>query len=86
MRLGRDGAESTLANALSKHRSFALTLQRAQQVVAELAAVVQGWRAHFKRLGVGKQDLALLGHHMDRPFLREQREHALLSRYSSCKD
>ena len=77
MRVGRDGAASTLANALSEHRSFALTLQRARQVVAEVAAVVQGWQAHFKKAGVGKQDLALLGQHIDRPFLREQREDAL---------
>ena len=77
MRVGRDGAVSTLANALSEHRSFAFTLPRAQQVVAEVANVVNGWQAHFKKAGVSKQDLALLSQHIDRAFLREQREAAL---------
>ena len=74
MRVGRDGAASTLANALSEHRSFAISLVRAQQVVAEVAQVVSGWQPHFKKAGVAKADLALLAQQMDRPFLREQRE------------
>jgi serine/threonine-protein kinase HipA len=74
MRVGRDGAASTLANALSEHRSFAIPLARAQQVVAEVAQVVSGWQPHFKKAGVAKADLALLAQQMDRPFLREQRE------------
>lgn len=74
MRVGRDGAVSTLANALSEHRSFAITRPRAEQVVAEVAQVVSGWQAHFKKAGVGRHDLALLAQQIDRPFLREQRE------------
>ena len=77
MRVGRDGAVSTLANALSEHRSFVFTLPRAQQVVAEVANVVNGWQAHFKKAGVSKQDLGLVRQHIDRAFLREQREAAL---------
>ena len=46
-------------------------------MVAEVANVVNGWQAHFKKAGVSKQDLALLSQHIDRAFLREQREAAL---------
>ncbi len=74
MRVGRDGATSTLANALSEHRSFALTLDRAQVVVAEVAAAVDGWRGHFEGCGVSEQDLASLARQIDRPFLQEQRQ------------
>ena len=73
MRVGRDGAESTLANALSEHRAFALTAAQALQVCTEVARVVAGWRKHFAAQGVTPRDLALLAEQIDRPFLREQR-------------
>ena len=74
MRVGRDGAESTLDNALSECRAFALTPQRAREVCADVAGAVSGWRSHFKTLGVGANDIAMLGEQIDRTFLREQRE------------
>jgi serine/threonine-protein kinase HipA len=73
MRVGRDGAASTLANALSEHRSFALTLDRAKAVAAEVAGAVAGWREHFEECGVRAQDLASLAQQIDRDFLRDQR-------------
>jgi serine/threonine-protein kinase HipA len=73
MRVGRDGADSTLVNALSEHRAFALTAPRARQVVAEVVQVVDGWRARFEADGVSQRDLALLSQPLDRPFLRDQR-------------
>lgn len=73
IRVGRDGAQATMANALSEHRSFALTLPRARQVAAEVAAVVDAWRPHFERFGVSGRDLSSLSLQIDRPFLREQR-------------
>lgn len=76
MRVGRDGADATLANALSEHRAFSLTLAQARGVVQEVARVVSGWREHFKGQGVTARDLALLAEQIDRPFLREQREAA----------
>ena len=36
--------------------------------------VIEGWRAHFVAQGVGEADLDELGLHIDRPFLREQRQ------------
>ena len=73
MRVGRDGADATLENALSEHRSFALTSAQAQGVAADVAQVVAGWRAHFKEAGVSPRDIDLLAEQIDRPFLREQR-------------
>jgi len=73
MRVGQAGAESTLENARSEHRAFALTAQRADQLTREVAKVASGWRVHFKAQGVAKRDIALLAEQIDRPFLREQR-------------
>jgi serine/threonine-protein kinase HipA len=73
MRVGRDGAESTLDNALTEPRAFALTAARAGEVAREVAKVVAGWRAHFKTQGVSARDIELLAEQIDRPFLREQR-------------
>jgi serine/threonine-protein kinase HipA len=76
MRVGREGAESSIDNALSEHRAFGLTQAKAQEVAAEVAGVASGWRAHFKRKRVALRDIQLLGEQIDRPFLREQRAQA----------
>jgi serine/threonine-protein kinase HipA len=73
MRIGRDGAESTLHNALSEHRAFALTLAEAKAVCRAVAQVVDSWQAHFAAAGVAPRDLALLAQHIDRDALRAQR-------------
>jgi serine/threonine-protein kinase HipA len=73
MRVGRDGADATLENALSEHRSFALTSAKAQTVAGEVARVVAGWRVHFKDKGVSLRDGDLLAEQIDQAFLREQR-------------
>jgi serine/threonine-protein kinase HipA len=74
MRVGRSGAESTLDNALSEHRAFALTRPRAETLCTEVAQVVVGWQRHFAAQTVSARDIALLADQIDRPFLREQRE------------
>ncbi len=73
MRVGRAGAESTLANALSDHRLFALTLAQATQLCGEVARIVEGWRLHFEAQGVASRDIELLSQQIDRSFLRDQR-------------
>ena len=73
MRIGRDGAESSLDNALSEHRAFALTLREAQVACRAVAKVVDGWQAHFAAAGVTPRDRDLLAQHMDRDALRAQR-------------
>lgn len=77
MRVGRDGAEATLDNALSEHRAFALTLGRAREVAGEVAVVLDGWQAHFAQGSVGPQDLAALARCIDRDFLLRQRRQAM---------
>jgi serine/threonine-protein kinase HipA len=79
MRVGRDGADATLTNALSEHRAFALTEARARALCEEVAAVVNGWQTHFAGCGVAARDLALLAEQVDRPFLKEQRQASALN-------
>ncbi len=74
MRVGRDGADATLDNALSEHRAFALSLARAQKLCAEVAAVADRWMTHFADCGVSQRDRELLADQIDRSFLREQRQ------------
>jgi serine/threonine-protein kinase HipA len=76
MRVGRDGADATLDNALSEHRAFSLTRSEAEHVCREVARVADDWQRHFAACGVMPRDLALLAEQIDRPFLREQREAA----------
>ena len=73
MRVGRHGADATLQNALSEHRSFALTLASAKAVIGDVSRVVAGWRAHFAEEGVSQRDVDVLAEQIDRAFLLEQR-------------
>ena len=73
MRVGRDGADATLDNAMSEHRAFSLTLAQAQGVCKNVARVVGAWQSHFAASGVTPRDLHLLAEQIGRPFLREQR-------------
>lgn len=79
MEVGERGAESSIDNALSACAQYWLSPQAAQDEARRVAEVVDGWRAHFVAQGVGEADLDELGRHIDRPFLREQRQ-ALQSR------
>jgi serine/threonine-protein kinase HipA len=74
LRVGVDAGDSTLDNALSMSAQFGLKRPAAQQELRSVVAVVARWREHFASLGVSASDIELLGEHIDRPFLREQRE------------
>jgi serine/threonine-protein kinase HipA len=74
MRVGEDEADSTLSNALSMSRLFALDTDEAVDEVRTVARVVDGWKEHFQIVGVRPGDVALYVEQIDRPFLREQRE------------
>ena len=74
LRVGTDEADSTLENALSMCAQFGLKPDAARAEIRRVAGVVSGWRDHFRSTGVSDADIALLGEHMDRPFLREQRD------------
>jgi hypothetical protein len=73
MRVGEAGALATLDNALSAHRAYAMTLARAREVAAEVAAVVDDWQARFSALGVSDRDLAELRPYIDRGALVQER-------------
>ena len=74
LRVGVDAGDSTLQNALSMCTQFGLSPAAAKQEIRSVAKVVAGWREHFASVGVTPGDIEMLGEHIDRPFLREQRE------------
>ena len=74
MRVGSSGADSTIDNAMSEHRAFALTKTRAQAICSEVARVVAKWRTHFKSRKVSPRGIDQLAQQIDREFLKEQRQ------------
>jgi serine/threonine-protein kinase HipA len=73
-RVGVDAGDSTIDNALSMCGQFGLKPAAAKREVRQVAKVVAGWREHFASVGVSANDIELLGEHIDRPFLRDQRD------------
>lgn len=80
MRVGEDEADSTLSNALSMSRMFALDKDEAVKEMSNVARVVDRWKEHFKDLGVTRGDIDLYAEQIDRPFLTDQRKQFLRSR------
>jgi serine/threonine-protein kinase HipA len=74
MRVGSDGADSTLENAYSEAALFGLTASEARKQAAQVAKVCGSWKAHFTRSGVTATDIDYLAHFIDRDFLKDQRE------------
>ena len=77
MRVGAQGHESSIANALSQARAFGLTDALARQTVAVIAAQVAQWKTVFKSLNVRDADMDLLAQYLDGEHLGEQRREAL---------
>jgi serine/threonine-protein kinase HipA len=73
MRVGDEEADSTLANALSMSRMFALDRAAALKEVKAVVRVVDTWREHFKACGVTRGDIDQYVEQIDRPFLLDQR-------------
>jgi serine/threonine-protein kinase HipA len=74
MRVGDQQADATMINALSMSRMFSLTKDEAVAQVRSVAGVVDGWKEHFAQSGVTAGDIDLYAQHIDRPFLKEQRD------------
>ena len=74
MRVGANGADSTLENALSEREQFGLKKAEAADQVKTVCAVVAHWKEHFARAGVLAGDIDSLSGQIDRPFLRQQRQ------------
>jgi serine/threonine-protein kinase HipA len=73
-RVGEQQADSTIDNALSEAALFSLASTEAHKQVRQVAEVVSDWKSHFALAGVSTRDIEAFGEHIDRPFLREQRE------------
>ncbi|MFM1908936.1 MAG: hypothetical protein RLZZ591_2613 [Pseudomonadota bacterium] len=67
MRVGRDGLDATLDNALSEHAQFGLSLPEAKAQVRQVSQVTQHWKAHFSALGVRVRDMDTLAAGIDKP-------------------
>lgn len=74
MRVGEAEADSTIENALSMARLFALDANQAVKEVRTVARVVDQWKDHFKSQRVSRHDIDLYAQHIDRPFLEAQRQ------------
>lgn len=70
---GAQGRDSTLANAMSQCDAFGLLPAEAAAEVTAVIAVVDGWRAHFAKLGVSERDIESLGERIDGEELLAQR-------------
>lgn len=73
LRVGAEGSDSTLDNALSMSSQFSLTKDEAVAQARRVCRVISRWRRHFADCGVTRGDLELLSDQIDRPFLLEQR-------------
>jgi serine/threonine-protein kinase HipA len=74
MRIGRDGADSTIKNACSEAALFGLSAAEAGVEAAAVATACGQWRSNFGEAGVARADLEYLAQFIDRDFLRQQRE------------
>jgi serine/threonine-protein kinase HipA len=73
MRVGTQGNEASMTNALSEASAFGLTDSQAQKTVAHIATQVSQWQNVFKRLGVRNTEIDTLGQYLDGAHLQAQR-------------
>lgn len=73
-RCGKDGFDSTLVNALSECALFGLSPAEALAEVQAVVHVVNGWKEHFRAVGVTETDIQTLAQIIDSPTLLGQRQ------------
>lgn len=71
--VGKDGAASTLDNALTELPEFGIKRPRAIELIQQVARAVDVWQKHFIELGVGAADMEMLSASIDRDALKRQR-------------
>jgi serine/threonine-protein kinase HipA len=54
---GKDGHDSTIANALSQHMLFGLSEAQAKSEIDSVILCVKGWKEHFQKCGVSAADI-----------------------------
>lgn len=74
MRVGAQGHEASIANALSEARAFGLTDAVARQTVAEIAGQVAQWQVLFRSLNVRGADVDVLAQYLEGAHLTQQRQ------------
>ena len=74
MEVGARGTESTIENALTAADQYWLSPRDALAEARRVAQVVEGWQNHFAANGVPAAAREELARHIDRPFLRDQRQ------------
>jgi serine/threonine-protein kinase HipA len=77
MRIGTAEADATLSNALSMSQLFALDRKQAIKEMRTVVRAIATWREHFKLQGVSRTDIDFYAEHIDRPFLKAQRDEYL---------
>jgi serine/threonine-protein kinase HipA len=73
MRVGRDGSDATVDNALSEAVLFGMSRNEATKEAAAVGAVCANWKAHFGEKGVTRPDIETLAQYVDCDFLVRQR-------------
>src|SRR5258708_3748213 len=73
MRVGPDGADSTIENAVSEAALFGLSAGEARAQAAQVAGGCGAWKLHFAHAGVSAADIQYLSRFSDRAFLLAQR-------------
>jgi serine/threonine-protein kinase HipA len=79
MRVGRDGADSTVENAYTEAALFGLSAAEARQEAARVSRVCDQWRQHFEQAGVRSADIEYLSQFIDRDFIQAQRKSLIAS-------
>jgi serine/threonine-protein kinase HipA len=77
MRVGQQGHEASLTNALSEARAFGLSAATASSMAAQVAQQVAQWKPVFQGAGVCAADIALLAQYLDGAHLTAQRMETL---------
>lgn len=77
--------EPSLAQAMSGAESFNLSPIDAAQEVAKIIAVVNGWQAHFRALGVTQADIVEVAALVDAPDLLAQRQSFSTEAYTASR-
>jgi serine/threonine-protein kinase HipA len=78
--VGSAGVESSLDNAMSQCTAFGMKKKAAQDAIREIANCVEGWKEHFKAMGVADPDIGVLSRYIDAQRLASQRREFLQGR------
>ena len=76
MRVGQQGHDASLANALSEASAFGLSAVSARSMAAHTAQQVAQWKPVFQGMGVCAADLEILAQYLDGAHLTAQRREA----------